>query len=84
MLIDSEAIAFVSTLKKREREALYRRFEMIREDPDLHAEFLSRDASGRELDGCIEDRFAILFWDDFADRHVKIMDVIFADNVGRL
>ena len=83
LLIDSEAITFVASLKKQERESLYRRFDLIREAPEKHAEFVHRDAMGRDLDGCIEGGFAILFWDDFADRHVKIMEVVLADKVER-
>jgi hypothetical protein len=31
------------------------------------------------VDSHIAGRFAITFWDDFADRHVKIMAVRWAD-----
>jgi hypothetical protein len=41
-----------------------------------------RDDDGRDLDGHIAGRFAIHFWDDFADRHVKIMGVTWADEVA--
>ena len=40
-----------------------------------------RTTGGRPLDVHIAGRFAISYWDDFADRHVKIMDVDWADDV---
>lgn len=81
LLIDIEVIEYVARLKKGVRERLYRRFESIREAPGHHTEFTVRHRSGRTLDGCIEGHYAILFWDDFADRHVKIMSVTLADKV---
>ena len=38
-------------------------------------------AGGAHAAEGIAGRFAIVFWDDFADRHVKIMDVAWADDV---
>jgi hypothetical protein len=37
---------------------------------------------GRDSDGHIAGRFAMLFWEDFADRHVKIVAVAWADEVS--
>lgn len=82
LLIDSQVLEFVGRLKKRDREFLIARFEAIRDFPQKHVDFRTSDESGRELDGHIAGRFAIVFWDDFADRHVKIMDVTWADEVA--
>ena len=81
LLIDSEALEFLGRLKKRDREFLLSRFEAIRDFPAQHADYRHRDETGRDLDGHIAGRFAIVFWDDFADRHVKIMGVAWADEV---
>lgn len=82
LLIDSLVLEFVGQLKKRDREFLIARFEAIRDYPQRYVDFRTSDESGRELDGHIAGRFAIVFWDDFADRHVKIMDVTWADEVA--
>ena len=81
LLIDSTVLAFVGRLKKRDRDFLAARFEQIREFPAEHADYQSADDCGRPLDVHVAGRFAITFWDDFADRHVKIMDVDWADDV---
>ena len=81
LLIDSLVLEFVGKLKRRDRDFLVARFEAIREFPSRYVDYRTTDESGRELDGHIADRFAIVFWDDFADRHMKIMDVTWADQM---
>ena len=68
-------------LRKGDRAFLLARFEAIRDFPGRHADYRTTDSTGRELDGHIAGRFAIVFWDDFADRHVKILGVMWADAV---
>jgi hypothetical protein len=82
LLIDSLVLEFVGRLRKRDREFLIARFEAIRDFPQKYVDFRTTDESGRDLDGHIAGRFAIVFWDDFVDRHVKIMDVTWADEVA--
>ena len=81
LLIDSLVLEFVGRLRKRDREFILTRFEAIREFPERHADYRTLDEFGRELDDHIAGRFAIVFWDDFADRHVKIMGVTWADHI---
>ncbi len=81
LLIDSEVLEFLGRLKKRDRDFLLSRFEAIRDFPAQHVGYHQRDERGRDLDGHIAGRFAIVFWDDFADRHIKIMGVAWADEV---
>jgi hypothetical protein len=73
---------FPGTLRKRDRDSLLQRFDAIRDFPAQHMDYRVRDDDGRDLDGHIAGRFAIHFWDDFADRHVKIMGVTWADVVA--
>jgi hypothetical protein len=79
LLIDSEALDFVTALGKRDREFLRARFEEIRDSPARCSAYRSKDETGRDLDNHVTGRFAITYWDDFADRHVKIMAVRWAD-----
>ena len=81
LLIDSTVLEFLGRLRKRERDFLLARFEAIRDFPARHVDYRHRDGNGRDLDGHIAGRFAIVFWDDFADRHLKIMGVTWADEV---
>ena len=81
LLIDSLVLEFAGRLHKRDREFLLARFEAIRDSPERYIDYRTTDETGRELDGHIAGRFAIVFWDDFADRHVKILGVSWADDV---
>ena len=72
-------LEFIGRLRKRDRAFLLGRFEAIRDFPGRHTDYRTTDETGRELDGHIAGRFAIVFWDDFADRHVKILGVTWAD-----
>lgn len=81
LLIDSTVLEFLSQLRKRDREFLLARFEAIRDFPAQHMDYVHRDESGRDLDGHVAGRFAIEFWDDLADRHLKIMGVTWADEM---
>ena len=74
-------LEFIGSLRKQDRSFLLGRFEAIRDFPGRHADYRTTDASGRELDGHIAGRFAIVFWDDFSDHHLKILGVMWADSV---
>lgn len=74
-------LEFIGLLRKKERAFLLARFEAIRDFPSRHADYRTTDSTGRELDGHIAGRFAIVFWDDFPDRHVKILGVMWADAI---
>jgi hypothetical protein len=75
LLVEWRVLKFLETLKRRDREFLLSLFESMLQAPSRYAEFQEREESGRMLDGYIAGRFAILFWDDFADRHLKIMNL---------
>jgi hypothetical protein len=81
LLIDSDVLEFLKSLRKRDRELLLRRFEAIRDYPARHRDFQTKDETGRDVDGHVVDRFSIVFWDDSADRHVKILSLGWADKV---
>ena len=81
LLIDSTVLEFVGRLRKRDRDFLFQRFEQIREFPAGHADYQEAGETGRMFDTHVAGRFAISYWDDFADRHLKIMAVDWADDV---
>lgn len=79
LLIDIEVLEFLRTLRTKEQIKLLKHFREIAAFPARFSDFVERDSAGRRVDVHIFGRFAIKFWDDFADRHVKILDVHLAD-----
>ena len=79
LFLDLEVIEFLGTMPPRQRERFVRLFRRIREFPSNLAEFHETDETGREHSGIIFDGFAIFYWEDFADRHVKVMRICPAD-----
>lgn len=79
LLIDIEVIEYLHTLPSSVRRRLFRHFQAIKEFPSAHSDFRETDASGRNLDVSVCANFAIFYWEDFADRHVKIMALMPAD-----
>ncbi|MCB1233590.1 MAG: hypothetical protein KDM91_00800 [Verrucomicrobiae bacterium] len=77
--MDFEVVKWMAQLPRRERKTLHDRFLEIREFPGNFADFHEFDATGRRVEVHICGKFAIRFWDDFADRHLKILDVTLAD-----
>lgn len=75
LLIDIEVFDFLQALKPAQRRRLLGQFRLIQDFPTNHIEYTERDLSDRIIAVCIMDGFAIHYWDDFADRHVKILAV---------
>ena len=83
LLIDYEVIEFLEALPRRERLLLRNRFVAIREQPRTYSDFTEPDDVGRRVDIHICGRFAIKYWEDQADRHIKILEVHPADKSHR-
>ena len=80
LLLAIEVVEFLARLKRRDREVLFKRMEQIAEFPERYADFAEFDASaGRDLDVHVVGDFSLSYWDDFADRHLKVMSVRLAD-----
>jgi hypothetical protein len=79
LLIAIEVLDFLRTLPRREQQDLLRRCREIATFPSNFSDFVEHDSAGRRLGVHVFGKFAIKFWDDFADRHVKILDLHFAD-----
>jgi len=79
LLVDIEALEFLRRLRRREQENLLKRFREIATFPAKFSDFVEHDSTGRCVDVHVFGKFAIKFWNDFADRHVKILDVHLAD-----
>ena len=79
LLIDIEVLDFLRKLRSREQRDLLKRFREVAAFPSNFSDFVEHDSAGRRVDVHSYGKCAIKFWDDFADRHVKILDVHFAD-----
>ncbi len=79
LLIDIEVFEFLRTRPRQDQTMLLKRFREIAAFPSRYSDFVERDASGRRVDTHVCGRFAIKYWDDAADRHLKILDVHLAD-----
>ena len=74
-----EAFEFLETPSSKDRKRLRDRFLQINSWPSEYSDFKEPDSTGRALDVHICGRYAIRYWEDFADRHLKILDVSLAD-----
>ncbi len=79
LLIAIGVFEFLAGLKKSEQRNVLARFRQIAEFPSNYVDFVERDASGRSIGVHIYGKFAIKFWDDHADRDLKIVDLHLAD-----
>ncbi|HZM04587.1 MAG TPA: hypothetical protein VFC44_16400 [Candidatus Saccharimonadales bacterium] len=79
LLIDYEVFEFLETLSRNDQRLLRNRFVAIRDFPSRHSDYIESDSVGRRVDIHICGKFAIKFWEDHADQHLKILDVHFAD-----
>ncbi len=79
LLIDMEVLDELAKLKPSIRKELLAQFRLIQDYPSAYAEYVERDASGRRIDVCITAGFAIHYWEDSADRHVKVLALVPAD-----
>lgn len=80
LLVDVDVMQFLLSLPKGRRARLINRFLEIQRHPDSFCEYQTPDRKGRVYDACIFEEWTILFWFDFADRHVKIMGMRPAGN----
>ena len=79
LLVDFEVLYFMETLKKSEQKKLRNRFIEIQSFPGQYSDFKEEDSNGRLVDIHVFGKYAIKFWEDSADKHLKILDVHFAD-----
>ena len=79
LLIDLEVIEVLDRLPKARRRSLLDKFGRIRRFPGNYSDYQEYDAAGRRVEICIVSGWAIHYWTDFADRHIKILALTPAD-----
>jgi hypothetical protein len=79
LLVSVEVIEFLEGLSQPARERLWKRFRQILNNPEQFSDYTAMDSSGRTLDVNVHEGIAIHYWEDLADRHVKILELQNAD-----
>ena len=79
LLIDYEVIEFLETLPRKDQKLLRNRFVAIQDYPRKFSDYAESDHTGHRVDIHICGKYAVKFWEDHADRHIKILDVRLAD-----
>lgn len=79
LLVDLEALAVLDTLPRRRRTRPLQHFVNLRANPDRHADYHEQDSLGRRIEIRVWAGYAIHYWIDFADRHVKVLAIKPAD-----
>ena len=81
LLVDWEVIEKVNRFPVSRRRALKDAFVRIGRFPDRMSDYMERTDRGIALSVHLSHGFAIKYWTDFADRHVKILDIVAADQI---
>lgn len=79
LLVDLEVVGILQGLTARKRSLLLAHFQRIEAAPDSLSDYHERDAVGRRVEISVFAGFAIHYWIDFADRHVKVLALRPAD-----
>ena len=79
LLVAIEVVEFLERLPQGVRRALRNAIAAIGLDPTACSDAEDRDETGRILHIAVMGEFALVYWIDDADRHIKILDVHSAD-----
>lgn len=79
LLIAHDVLDFLEAIPKKDRQRLRDRFLQIAAFPGNFADYPEPDSTGRFLDVNVMGKYSILYWWDFADRDVKILQLRLAD-----
>jgi mRNA-degrading endonuclease RelE of RelBE toxin-antitoxin system len=74
-----EVVEFLERLPTRTRKTLRNAIASIGDDPLVLSDAADFDDTGRQLQIAIVGDFALTYWIDDADRHIKILDIHGAD-----
>ncbi len=81
LLVDWDVIEKVNRMPLAQRRALKEVFVRIGRFPDRFCDYMEPNDRRIDLAVHVSHGFAIKYWIDFADRHVKILDLIAADQI---
>lgn len=73
--LDEAAADFALSCSRADQRKIVRVCEFLRDHPDTDGDFVRRDATGRTLRITVIRPFVVHFWDDFADRKLRIVRI---------
>lgn len=79
LLIDLAALELLLCLPRAQRQRFIGHFHLLQKHPTMNSDYRDTDVTGRLVNVSVFDGFAIYYWIDEADRHVKILELIVAD-----
>ena len=79
LLISIEVLEFVERLPSRVGQRIRAAIKAIGANPLGYSDAVEYDEIGRRLEIAIIGDYALMYWVDDADRHVKILDIHAAD-----
>ncbi len=79
LLLALEVVEFLERLPVRHRRRLRRAIESVHRDPRGSSDASESDATGRPVHIHGADDFALVYWIDEADQHIKVLDLHAAD-----
>jgi mRNA-degrading endonuclease RelE of RelBE toxin-antitoxin system len=75
LLIANEVLEFVERLPRQIGQHLRSAVKDIGRDPYGRSDEVGYDEIGRRIEIAVVGDYALMFWIDEADRHVKILDI---------
>jgi hypothetical protein len=79
LLIDADALDFIAGLKRSDQKRLFERMRLIQSFPSNYCDYEERDPTGRKVQVNVHAGYAIEYWEDFADRHLKVLVIRYSD-----
>ena len=79
LLIDLQAIEFLNGLTRKARNRILDHLRKIRSFPSNYSDYYELDPVGRRVEISICAGFAVHYWIDVADQHVKVLALKSAD-----
>lgn len=75
LLIDYEVFEFVARLSRKEQQLIRREMLRMQDFPYNHADYQEKDEFGRQYHVHLFGKYALKYWIDEADKHLKIMEI---------
>ncbi len=79
LLISLDVLEFIERLPRNTRAGLRNTISKIGEDPSGMSDAIGYDSTGRIVQITVAGDYALTYWIDDADRHIKILDIHSAD-----
>jgi hypothetical protein len=82
LFVDFDVAEFMTGLSRSDQRALRSRFLELQDFPTRYIDYREYDSVGHRIEISICGRFAIKFWIDHLDKHIKVLEVKLADRAS--